>query len=96
MIVGRYKFYGNNLYFLNSHGDEEEIREVPDGSSEHDVLGMVLEDLKNRNPEYKSYYQRMWMDDYQRFWIDVGSHTEFYIVRSKDFSYNKDRGGTEE
>ena len=51
-------------------------------ASEELYVSMALKDLKRRAPHYKSYYQRVWTDDNGWTWIDVGSHTEFYIVKN--------------
>ncbi len=67
-----------NPYFLNSDSEEILVKENvgPGGAS---MIDEALTDLKERKPEVKSFYQRCWWDDHQRFWIDFGSNTEFYI-----------------
>lgn len=65
------------LYFQHSDGSESFVCETEEGRYVSDAL----EDLHKRNPNYKSYYQRIWMDDNGWVWIDVGSHTEFWIVK---------------
>lgn len=67
-----------NLYFLNADNEEILVKEdvKPGTDSMSDVM---MEDLKERKPEMRTRYQRMWFDDHNRFWIDFGSHTEFYI-----------------
>ena len=67
-----------NLYFLNANSEEILVKENV-GPGADGMLAEALADLKEREPEVKSFYQRCWWDDHQRFWIDFGSHTEFYI-----------------
>ena len=52
---------------------------VSDGVSTDNIISVALDDLKKRNPKYKSYYQRTWTDDNGWLWVDVGSWSEFYI-----------------
>lgn len=52
---------------------------VSDGISADSIVSTALGDLKDRNPKYKSYYQRTWTDDNGWLWVDVGSWSEFYI-----------------
>lgn len=52
---------------------------VSDGVSTDNIISVALNDLKKRNPKYKSYYQRTWTDDGGWLWVDVGSWSEFYI-----------------
>lgn len=67
-----------NLYFLNADNEEILVKEAISQNAD-DMLAEALNDLKKRKPEVKSLYQRCWWDDHNRFWIDFGSHTEFYI-----------------
>lgn len=72
-----------NLYFLNNNDEEIVVKE--DVQVEGPALvNEALEDLKTRKPEVKSLYQRYWWDDHGRFWIDFGSHTEFYIAHEDE------------
>ena len=74
------------LYFLDSQSEEHKVGPVKlevgqlTSNSETDILKVMREDLKIRRPEFNSWYQRCWWDDHERFWIDFGSHTEFYIA----------------
>ena len=65
------------LYFQHSDGSQSFVCDTEDGHYVSDAL----EDLQKRNPKYKSYYQRTWMDDNGWVWIDVGDHVCFYIVK---------------
>ena len=64
------------LYFQHSDGT---MSLVSDGISADSIVSVALGDLKDRNPKYKSYYQRTWTDDNGWLWVDVGSWSEFYI-----------------
>lgn len=68
-----------NLYFLNNDDEEILVKENLDCAI-GEISTIALEDLKTRRPEFNSVYQRYWWDDHGRFWIDFGSHTEFYIA----------------
>ena len=68
------------LYFRHSDGSDEYIRDVGDKDL---YVSMALEDLYQRNPKYQSYYQRVWTDNNGWIWIDVGSWSEFYIVKDE-------------
>lgn len=71
------------LYFLDSNCKEHEIGPVSLVEGElanESVHGLIKEDLKTRKPDFTSHYYRIWWDDHDRFWIDFGSHTEFYIA----------------
>lgn len=71
MITGK-------LYFVDSNNGRHFVSDLlEDGESWDDIY---KEDLKKRNPEFKSYYTRCWLDKNDEFWIDFGSHTGFYVV----------------
>ena len=65
------------LYFQHWDGSMEYIRDIDNEA----YVGAALDDLHKRNPKYQSYYQRTWKNDEGCVWIDVGSHSEFYIVK---------------
>lgn len=50
---------------------------LEDGKSWDDIY---KEDLKKRYPHFESHCTRYWLDKNDEFWIDYGSHTEFYVV----------------
>lgn len=66
-----------NLYFMHSNGTQSLVK--PNVSHDY-LIFEVMKDLKNRNPDFKSHYQRTWDDDKGWTWVDVGSHTEFYLL----------------
>lgn len=71
------------LYFLDSNCKEHEIGPVSLVKGElasESLYGLIEEDLETRKPDFTSHYCRMWWDDHSRFWVDFGSHTEFYIA----------------
>ena len=79
-----------NLYFLDADNEEILVKENV-GPGADNMLDEALADLKERKPEVKSLYQRCWWDDHQRFWIDFGSHIEFYICHEpKDMLVTND------
>lgn len=71
-----------NLYFLNADNEEILVKENV-GPGADGMSDAALEDLKERKPDFNSHYQRYWWDDHNRFWIDFGSHIEFYICHEE-------------
>ena len=65
------------VVFRNSAGQE---REIGTGENKQDVLAIINQFLRDHN--FKSYYKRTWKEGPDT-WIDVGSHTEFFIVREE-------------
>ena len=68
------------LYFQHSDGSMSFICDVKEDDK---FVSLALDDLYKRNPNYQSYYQRVWTDDSNQTWIDVGSHVEFYVVKDE-------------
>lgn len=63
------------LYFENSNGYRRKIG----NPSSIDEASLIISDfLKNHN--YKSYYTRMWTNDNDEVYYDVGSHSEFFVL----------------
>ena len=62
------------VYFLDSYNNKRELTEV---QTKEEVWSVINKFLEERN--YKSYYTRMWYED-NMTWIDVGSHSEFFLV----------------
>lgn len=72
-----------NLYFQHSDGSYEYIcpvHDVIDASNLGDAIKLALKDLHERNPRFQVYYIRTWKHE-NSFIMDVGSHTEFYVVK---------------
>ena len=71
-----------HLYFLASDNRQYLVAKDVDPYEHNDVLMTAVdEDLAKRRPDFTSYYKRTWFDNYHRYWIDYGSHTEFYICQ---------------
>ena len=68
------------LYFQNSRGVE---RLVAEPSNREEVVKEINKFLDDHN--YKSYYQRMWVED-KKVIIDVGSWSEFFWISHSDGS----------
>ena len=66
------------LYFQHSDETLDYIAEV---ESDTNVYELISKDLCKRNPKYKVPYTRSWTDNNGWRWIDVGSWSEFYIIR---------------
>ena len=68
------------LYFKNSQGKERLIAEC---ETTKDVSREIHKFLDDHN--YKSYYSRSWGDE-EKVMIDVGSYSEFFILRDVSHS----------
>lgn len=63
------------VYFRNSSGRELRIGEADDDKQASKIIKRFCDD---RN--FKIHYTRKWLGDDGREVIDVGSHTEFFII----------------
>lgn len=64
------------LYFENSMSKRKFISHVDSIKEVYALIDDVLEEY-----HYKSYYTRLWYEeDKKEIWIDVGSHSEFFVV----------------
>lgn len=71
----------NILYFQDSRGNE---RLVKADLREDEVGSAITEYVHALNPNYKIYYTRSWMTNAGDTIYDVGSHTEFFILRKEE------------
>ena len=62
------------LYFQSSNGNERVIAEVNSWCNACQEINKFLDEHN-----FQSYYQRLWQHG-DRVYVDVGSHTEFFIV----------------
>lgn len=67
--------YPCTVHFRNSYGEERPIGEA--GNYE-EVIGTIEPFMYKRN--FKYYYIRTWMEKDAQI-LDVGSHTEFFVLR---------------
>lgn len=65
------------LYFENSQGIERFIAEP---ATEEEVMREIKKFLDGHN--FKSYYTRTWKLEDGSTKYDVGSHTEFFVLRN--------------
>lgn len=68
------------LYFQHSDESMEYICTIDDNDPM--FVSVALEDLHKRAPHFRSYYQRVWTDDNDWTWIDVGDHSCFYVLKN--------------
>jgi hypothetical protein len=68
-----------NVYFLDSRNERRIIGLAEDRQS---AMRIIMNFLAEHN--YKSYYTRSWTEENGEEWIDVGSHTEFFILKRND------------
>lgn len=66
-----------SLFFLNSNGEAIFLCNVCDNKQ---AFLRINDFLEKHN--FKSYYVRTWEENGE-LWIDVGSHTEFFILRNE-------------
>ena len=65
------------VYFRRSNGEDKFLANCADFNTVNEVISYFL---KEHN--FKSHYSRMWISAPGVLKIDVGSHTEFFIVLS--------------
>lgn len=70
------------LYFRNCYGTECLIAECQTVQEVHKEIKKFLDEHN-----YKSYYSRSWKEDNGDIVVDVGSYTEFFII--KDISFEE-------
>ena len=70
------------LYFRNCYGTERLIAECQTVQEVHKEIEKFLDEHN-----YKSYYSRSWKEDNGDIIVDVGSYTEFFII--KDISFEE-------
>ena len=72
-----------NVYFENSEGNKRIIgKNIP---TRKDAFKCINEFLDDHN--YKSYYMRTWYDGNYTV-VDVGSHTEFFLIDVNIMEHN--------
>lgn len=70
------------LYFRNCYGTERLIAECQTVQEVHKEIKKFLDEHN-----CKSYYSRSWKEDNGDIVVDVGSYTEFFII--KDISFEE-------
>lgn len=66
------------LYFQYSNGNRRELAEY---TNKENIFKAINNFLDKHN--YKSYYTRVWREE-DEVWIDVGSWSEFFVVKDED------------
>jgi hypothetical protein len=66
------------LYFNNANDENKFVANLENFS---DFFDVIEKDIHKRNPDYKVPYYRTWVEN-GIMNVDVGSHTEFYILKS--------------
>ena len=74
------------LWFINAYY-EDRCRKVADVNSVKEYHETINDFLDERN--FKSYYQRLWIEN-NELWNDVGSHTEFFVLKEPTIEFLKD------
>ena len=63
------------VWFRNSRNEERLLETV---ANKTDANKAILEFLKEKN--FTCYYMRTWLAEDGRTMVDVGSHTEFFLL----------------
>lgn len=66
------------LYFNNANDENKFVADLEKFS---DFFDTIEKDIHKRNPRYNIPYYRTWIENGDMM-VDVGSHTEFYILKS--------------
>lgn len=69
------------LYFEHATGKHTLVEKGVPGVDE--ALRLIAVDVAKRNPAYQIPYTRYW-EGAEGIWFDVGSHTEFYILKEEE------------
>lgn len=71
-----------DFYFERSNGERILLATNVDQNAAFAIMHQFLDDHN-----YKSYYTRTWQEG-NELWMDVGSHTEFFILVYKEGEVN--------
>lgn len=71
-----------DFYFERSNGERILLAGNVNREAAFTVMSQFLDDHN-----YKSYYTRTWEEN-NELWMDVGSHTEFFILIYKEGEVN--------
>ena len=77
------------LWFINAY-KEDRCRKIADIRTVDEYWEVINQFMDERN--FKSYYQRLWIED-NELWNDVGSHTEFFVLKEPTIEFLKNLGG---
>lgn len=64
------------VYFENTNGVRREIGTVDTQEEAFKIIRKFLDEHR-----YKAPYWRSWSEESGEIWFDVGSHTEFFIMK---------------
>lgn len=77
----------NVLYFRNRMNELKEVSKNIDTMKE--VTNDISEYVAKLNPKFKIYYIRIWKKDGD-IWFDVGSYSEFFILKGEEPEYEQE------
>lgn len=73
------------VYFENSQGERRVIAEIQNENEVGSVINNFIAECNAKKPAgvnpFKSYYCRSWENEYNEIVYDVGSHSEFFILK---------------
>lgn len=64
------------VYFENANGVQ---REIGMADTQEETFKIIRKFLDEHN--YKAPYWRSWSGENGETWVDVGSHTEFFVIK---------------
>ena len=67
------------VYFENTNGVQREIGMVDTQEEAFKIIRKFLDEHS-----YKALYWRSWSGESGEIWVDVGSHTEFFVIKESE------------
>lgn len=71
----------NNLYFEDKYG---ELNLIQSDVKVNEVYKVISDYIKQLNPTFKIYYIRSWVNEDKSITYDIGSHSEFFILKVEE------------
>ena len=71
------KDHAPELYFENKYGQQRFVDNI---TSMENAFAVIKKFLAGKG--FQSYYQRYWLEEDDSIKIDVGSHTEFFVIKN--------------
>lgn len=67
------------VYFENTNGVQ---REIGTADTQEEAFKIIRKFLDEHS--YKPPYWRSWSEENGEIWVDVGSHTEFFVIKGSE------------
>lgn len=69
------------LYFEDRFGYRHIVAE---STTKEQLIKEMYKFIHKKNPNFKVYYTRSWIDDEGFEVMDVGSHSEFFLIENEE------------